>query len=439
MTRFAVPLTVVLALSLAALSVFEENGPRGRLLEAARVSKQLREEARALPEDLAKVYVMTGYDTAPATRHAMLDDIEVYRHVRPWEVSYALGKGGELTRARPRGADLKRQTRAASNTPSTNAAPSAPLSRAFLAERLASGNGSSAKPLDPAPADLEIPRTTWPTLGDADGLRELLTDPDGIVRSLAAEALATLHQPEDVSRLAALLGDHAPGAVTLGWSQQLNAIAIWPGQPAPRFWTPEDPVPNRTWEERTVAASAQAGLTLMTGERFGSRGSAGAEFRTWWKNNDLGEDAVWFWQQRLHREHDEVDAAARRTSVTGWDPARRVQAFEAAWGTRWTAIVGDLEHRSASVQAKIYLATEPRSWGGNWTDAINVFFAKRFSMDFTADVILDLLDRSPDWRDVAADSNLRLRVLRRLSRLVEEEKIGVRDPLAVRQKLRGAR
>ncbi len=439
MTRFAVPLTVLLVLSFAALSVVRDNGLRVRLLEVARASERLRREARPLPEDLARVYVMTGHDTAPAARHAMLEEIEAYHRVRPWEASYALGKPSEYVpyadRARPRGAGSNPQPRAAATTPPNRAAPPTPAGPSLLARFLSSAPDAPLAIPEHPTSDVEMPPRTWPRLGDAAGLRTLLGDPDGAVRSLAAEALATLHQAEDVPRLAALLGDPSPGAVTLGWSYQMNAVVLVPGQPPPRFWTPEDPVPSRTWEDRTVAASARAGLTLMTGERFESQGNLNEAFQTWWKNNDLGEDAVWFWQRRLDREQDEVDAVIRGMPAISGEAARRAQAFDIAWEPRRKEIVRDLGERPVSVRAKIDLATEPLFWSGNSTGAINVFFAEGLSSPLTADEILELLDRSPDWRDVAAESRLRSRVLSRLSRLVEQGKLPVRDSSAVRQRL----
>lgn len=439
MTRFAVPLTVLLVLSLAVLSVVRDNGLRVRLLEAARASERLRREARPLPEDLARVYVMTGHDTAPAARHAMLEEIEAYHRVRPWDASYALGKPSEYVpysdRARPRGAGSNRQPRAAATSPPNGAAPPTPAGPSLLARFLASAPDSPSAIPEPPTPHVEMPPRTWPTLGDAAGLRTLLADPDGAVRSLAAEALATLHQPEDVPRLAALLGDQSPGAVTLGWSYQLNAVALFPGQPPPRRWTPEDPVPSRTWEDRTVAASARAGLILMTGERLESRGNLSAAFQTWWKNNDLGEDAVWFWQRRLDREQDEVDTVIRGMRAISGDSARRARAFDIAWDPRRKEIVRDLGERPVSIRTKIYLAVEPRFREGTWTEAIDDFFAGRDSKASAADDILERLDRSPDWRDVAADSRLRSRVLSRLSRLVEQGKLPVRDSSAVRQRL----
>jgi hypothetical protein len=47
----------------------------------------------------------------------------------------------------------------------------------------------------------------WPGLADAAALRGLLDDKNPDIRAMAAEALATLHRPEDVPRLARLLGD----------------------------------------------------------------------------------------------------------------------------------------------------------------------------------------------------------------------------------------
>ena len=55
------------------------------------------------------------------------------------------------------------------------------------------------------------PATSKPWFGEADSplLRPLLKHENPELRALAVEVLATLHQPEDVPRIGALLADHA--------------------------------------------------------------------------------------------------------------------------------------------------------------------------------------------------------------------------------------
>ena len=66
----------------------------------------------------------------------------------------------------------------------------------------------------------ELPRdSNWPTFTDAVSLRNLLKDNDPAIRGLAIEALATLHQPEDIPRIAKLLDDQNKSVSILGWNQ----------------------------------------------------------------------------------------------------------------------------------------------------------------------------------------------------------------------------
>jgi hypothetical protein len=77
------------------------------------------------------------------------------------------------------------------------------------------------------------------------------------IRAFAAEALATLHQPEDVSRLAALLTDGAEATMELQapvYGQQVRPFQVGP---AP------DAVTGHTWRNSSVASHAAWGLYLM--------------------------------------------------------------------------------------------------------------------------------------------------------------------------------
>ena len=61
-----------------------------------------------------------------------------------------------------------------------------------------------------------MPPQNTPRWPEAAALRRLLQAHDPAMRTMAAEALATLHQPEDAARLAALLGDRAAAPPYLG-------------------------------------------------------------------------------------------------------------------------------------------------------------------------------------------------------------------------------
>ena len=83
---------------------------------------------------------------------------------------------------------------------------------------------------------------------DAMSLRALLSDKVPGVRALAAESLATLHQPEDVSRLAALLTDGAEATMELQ--------APFVGQQVPPF--PVGPQPDAGTGHTCAAAASPA-------------------------------------------------------------------------------------------------------------------------------------------------------------------------------------
>lgn len=61
-----------------------------------------------------------------------------------------------------------------------------------------------------------------PGLMNAAGLRERLRDEDAAIRAMAAEALATLQQPEDVERIGQMLDDKAAAAPVLGHNRVCN-------------------------------------------------------------------------------------------------------------------------------------------------------------------------------------------------------------------------
>jgi hypothetical protein len=123
-----------------------------------------------------------------------------------------------------------------------------------------------------APPELEV----WPTGADAEDLRRLLTDEDPTLRAMAAEALATLRQPDDVQRISKLLTDEAEGAPDLAWNHTAGAKFSNAQQAA------DDVKPTgldlmRSWHRRTVEAYARRAMELMTGKRVPSK-----VHQQWW-------------------------------------------------------------------------------------------------------------------------------------------------------------
>lgn len=135
-------------------------------------------------------------------------------------------------------------------------------------------------------------RSRWPRAEDAPALRELLADPDPILRGLAVEALATLHDPEDVPRIAQLLKDEAESSPALGMAFQCSS----------RPFLHQEGIQKvalfRMWQPRRVSGYARGALWLMTGQRFNEF----SQFEEWWEIQHGGRERVWFWQERLHRD-----------------------------------------------------------------------------------------------------------------------------------------
>ena len=137
----------------------------------------------------------------------------------------------------------------------------------------------------------------WPTQADAASLRDLLKDTDPALRGMAAEALATLYQPEDAPALASLLDDSA-NSVPILWRRKIFDLDL-----TIRTFD-ADPLDERQiWQQRTVANDARDGLKLLTGREFADE----VAFHRWWQNNSDARHCLWYWQQRLQREMDEVE------------------------------------------------------------------------------------------------------------------------------------
>ena len=135
----------------------------------------------------------------------------------------------------------------------------------------------------------------WPHAEDAPALRELLSDADPAFRGLAAEALAILHEPDDVPRIGKLLSDTAESVQALGWNTLLTTRVIGPKELGGEGGDALDI--TRSWQPRRVCAYAKAALKLMTGQDLDDQ-----NFGIWWQRNQGGRNCVWYWQERLHRD-----------------------------------------------------------------------------------------------------------------------------------------
>lgn len=381
MNRVGISFSALVTICFATVAVTREVGTRERLIEAAKVSRQLREKAGDLPDGMAKTLGMMA--DAPEERtvgaekpFALKSTIEVYKVARPWTAAYN-------------------------------------VRRRMSAE----------------------PPAVWPTLPDADSLRDLLTDRDAAVRGLAAEALATLHQPEDVPRIAALLKDQATGALALGWSWQMSSMA-W--SPQDRADPNADPyIPERTWHERTVQTYAREALRLMTGHRFDGLDPRGIPFEEWWRTHDLGKDSLWYWQQRLRRDRLALLAVAPGP----WDSDdNRRESSSAALEVRkrHKDLVAEIGTMPPETRAKIFLMATEDFADVTTTGPINRFFPEGIVLPIEGPRVMELVGEGWMWEDCADVARGRALLLGRLARMASEKLVRVDDQDAFHERLRTA-
>jgi hypothetical protein len=212
-----------------------------------------------------------------------------------------------------------------------------------------------------------VSKEEWPKVVQAAALRELLRDKDPAMRSVAVEALATLHQPEDVERIAALLDDKSEGLPVLGWNFQGSAhfmpVLI-------RDVKADNLELMRSWHNRSVRTYARQALKLMTGRIFTPK-----SFQEWWPRNKNAHHCLWYWQQRFQRE---MDREGRRDRV-----------------------LAELRKLPPEVEAKIcLLAVHKHAGGADITQPSRTFFTMPLSLRLGATRLLELMDREGLWEDV---------------------------------------
>ena len=238
----------------------------------------------------------------------------------------------------------------------------------------------------------------WPGPADAAEMRKLLKDADPAVRCVAAEALATLFIPEDVPRIAALLGDDAEGAPCLGWNRSMSSIWFHASDG-------KDLVVDilRGWRHRRVKDYARLALHLMTGETFTSE-----SFAAWWKRNSRAKHCLWYWQQRMQRE---IEAAERALYLDWTKPMSKEQAAARSKAYMEQLVGGKAAARSAAVkellalpaevEAKVRLLTVHRTGrSAEITRPRFVLWNGIGKLRLSSDRLLDLMDRKGLWQDV---------------------------------------
>ncbi len=221
-------------------------------------------------------------------------------------------------------------------------------------------------------------KPAWPKRRHAPALRELLSDEDPEVRGVAVEALATLHIPEDIPRIAALMDDEAEsGASIMGDLVTFNRHLV------PREYFADDDSLwdfERRWAPRTVSDYSKKAIHLMTGEVLDSE-----DFDSWWEKNSEAETSLWFWKERMRR--------AFSVATEGKRVVPRVKRARKKIGR-------ELAKQSAEVEAKARLLsrnTHSDLFGMGIGDSMmGPYTSRRLS----SDRLMELLEERNLWSDV---------------------------------------
>lgn len=241
-----------------------------------------------------------------------------------------------------------------------------------------------------------------PVISDAPALRRLLDDRDPDVRSLAIEALGSLHQPEDVGRIGKYLTDEREAVASLDWAVQLNPhdTLVFVDRFHRRIQGTRPLEPwhhiDRYWHDMKVRDYAVRSLRLMTGFVFDAR-----SFPTWWASNKDGRNCLWYWQQRFQREWD--GDFVRRLKERDVNPSvpyeKRLEALERRAAPLRARFLQETRRLSPEVEAKVLLLAR-RRLGSPFRDR---FFDLPLSLRLEPERLLDYAERKTSWPDVDWD------------------------------------
>jgi hypothetical protein len=267
----------------------------------------------------------------------------------------------------------------------------------------------------------------WPRPEDAPALRALLRDNDSAVRSLAIEALSSLHLPEDVGRIDALVNDQAAGAPVLANVFSLNSR----GFPVPQ--TDSELMTAAVWSQRTVGAYAWIAVRLMTGFHLNSNDPIGVTFEEWWKLHNFGKESLWYWEERLRREWRAAATPEQKSGEDRDNYFERVREETTALQARLRqATLSELKAMPADVQAKVFLSSTSSGYEtAGATGPVNELFPEGFVLPIGRDRFLELLNERNLWPDVKDVPMVSQTLLSRLARLAPDV-LSVQDWPAVR-------
>ena len=233
----------------------------------------------------------------------------------------------------------------------------------------------------------------WPTETDAPALRALLADRDPKLRGLALEALATLHLPEDLPRIARLLADKSPAAP---YAQRNGRVGF---TPADFSASPEASSQMYSWYPATVGTYAWRALYIITGAPVDAK-----TFGQWWKVNRSYKQRLWYWNQRIRRAIFSVERGVREelqpaTEVSADEEKRLDDSIEALTETRLEQLRKRLATEATllppEAAAKILLLATDCENGRD-----HPYFESTPRISLSALRLLELLDGKRLWPDV---------------------------------------
>lgn len=233
----------------------------------------------------------------------------------------------------------------------------------------------------------------WPTLEDAPLLRDLLSDKDPCVRTLAASALASLHQPEDVPRIAGQLQDKELGPWRL--ERALIASAHFPTDKRDA-----DEIDHfLCWERKSVAANATDTLQQMTGVAF-----APSAFATWWEKNKDARSCLWYWQMRFRCKMNEVQVWAFALMPRYFDKSFDQQAYNREYKKRLDnvrqEIATELAQLPPEVETKVRLCASYADGASDFEPSEQQLFFGPPKLRISTERLLELLAVKDLWPDI---------------------------------------
>ncbi|MBN2686218.1 MAG: hypothetical protein JXR40_13135 [Pontiellaceae bacterium] len=247
---------------------------------------------------------------------------------------------------------------------------------------------------------------------NAPTLRTYLTNADVDIRSLAAEALAVLHDPADVPRIAELINDTLDAPPFLDFNQFNSARTVPIIYPA---ISPDLLILTRSWRKQTVGDYARRALELMTGERFDEK----VAFDQWWTTHSGGKDCLWYWQVRVSREIVPLEFGRWREAPLPGESSiqtrERQQAMQtAAYQYQTQAIERALRECPPEVEAKVLLLVEPRVLRQvglgeirfSVSDGSEPLWPNAPALRISSDRLIELLEQKNLWSDVDWDKSI---------------------------------